>query len=277
MKIELIFVCYNRLAYTKLSLASLLTDPADEFSLTIWDNASTDGTQDYLSTLEDPRITRKVYSRKNVFMRGAAEECFDKSSADVVGVLGNDFLFTPGWTKILAQAHADVPEFGQISCWHLGPEYFDEARARHKIQSFGTHQVLRHPWTDGTGIVKLKTVRDYGVEGIGGTTYGLRLAREGYVNGFYFPLIYAEHMDYPWSDHYAYPGRLEEGIEKSVTYKKRGIRTIEDAKAWHQVVVRNILDDPWEVKYYLGWRKKLKGIRRRVNRILGRSQDWQGN
>jgi len=44
MTIDLVFVTHNRLEYTKLALASVLADPSEEFSLTIWDNASTDGT-----------------------------------------------------------------------------------------------------------------------------------------------------------------------------------------------------------------------------------------
>lgn len=43
MTIDLVFITYNRLDYTKLALASVLADPREDFSLTIWDNASTDG------------------------------------------------------------------------------------------------------------------------------------------------------------------------------------------------------------------------------------------
>jgi glycosyltransferase involved in cell wall biosynthesis len=262
MKIDLLFVSYNRLVYTKLALASVLADPSEEFFLTIWDNASTDGTREYLSSVEDPRIVRKVFSRENVRTYGAVKEVFSKSSADLVGIVSNDFLVTPGWTRILAKAHADVPELGKLSCWHLGPEFFDEARARHKIQMFGQHQVLRHPWTDGCGFVKLKTLRELGFGGIGrglgGTDFDRRMALRGYINGFYYPLIYVEHMDYPWSEHYAFSDRFEEALEMSATAKSHGIRTIDDAKAWHQVVVGNILDDPWDVKYCVSWRHKIR-------------------
>ena len=48
MGIDLVFITYNRLDYTKKSLASILADPTEEFNLYIWDNASTDGTREYL-------------------------------------------------------------------------------------------------------------------------------------------------------------------------------------------------------------------------------------
>ena len=122
MKIDLVFITYNRLDYTKLSLASVLADPTEEFALTIWDNASTDGTSEYLSSVKDPRIVEKVFSKDNVSLHGAVNYLFDKSSADLVGIIPNDFIVKPGWTRPLAQAHADIPELGMIGCWHFSPE-----------------------------------------------------------------------------------------------------------------------------------------------------------
>lgn len=48
MTICLVFISYNRLDYTKPAFASVLGEAREEFSLTIWDNASTDGTVEYL-------------------------------------------------------------------------------------------------------------------------------------------------------------------------------------------------------------------------------------
>jgi GT2 family glycosyltransferase len=268
MKIDLLFVSFNRLAYTRLSLQSILADSTEEFSLTLWDNASTDGTREYLESVEDPRIVRKVMSRANVRVDGAVAETITKSTADVVGFLANDFLFPAGWIRTLAQAHADIPELGQISCWHLGAEFFDETRARHKIQRFGRHQILRHPWTDGCGLIKLRTLRDVGFVGMGGTDFGIRVALKGYVNGFYVPPVCAEHMDYPWSKHFAFSDRLDEWLKASATAASHGIRCMADAKRWHNVVVSNILDDPWDVKHYVGWRHKVRRAKARLKRFF---------
>jgi glycosyltransferase involved in cell wall biosynthesis len=269
MTIGLVFITYNRLAYTKLALPALLGDLTEEFSLTIWDNASTDGTQEFLSSVGDPRIVEKVFSKENMGLRGAINHLFSNSSADLVGIVPNDLLVTPGWTRSLARAHADVPEFGLIGCWHLGKEYFDESRAKHKIQKFGDHRVLRHPWTGGAGgLVKLKAARECGMLQSSSTPgYWRQMALKGYVNGFYFPLIHVEHMDDPWSKHYAYSQRFQEWLETSVTAKYQGIRTFDDAKAWHQVVVSNILDDPWDVKYYVGWCSKLRRLKSKVAQL----------
>ena len=111
MTIDLVFLVYNRLGYTKLSLESLLADPTEEFSLTIWDNGSTDGTREYLEAADDPRIVRKVFAEENLRLHGAFNDVCSKSSADLVGIIPNDFIVVPGWTRPLAQAHSDVEMF----------------------------------------------------------------------------------------------------------------------------------------------------------------------
>jgi glycosyltransferase involved in cell wall biosynthesis len=218
MKIDLLFITYNRLFYTRQSLPALLADPSEEFSLTLWDNGSTDGTREYLTSVTDRRITRKVFSDDNIRLHGAINDIVRRSSADLMGVIPDDILMVPGWTRPLAAAHAEVAELGLIGCWHLGPEFFDEEKARHKIQTFGRHRILRHPWTGGgAGLVKLSIVRELGPLSSSATTdYWVQMALRGYVNGYYYPLIHVEHMDYPWSEHYAYADRPAEGIQNGV-------------------------------------------------------------
>ena len=172
MTIDLVFISYNRLEYTKLSLASLLADTTEEFSLTVWDNGSTDGTREYLESVNDPRVKRKVFSSQNVGLRGAVNDMFETSSADLVGIIPNDFLLTPGWTRPIAKAHADIPKLGMIGCWHYFLDDFDYRRAKHKIHSFNNHQIFRHPWTGGgAGLVKLASVKQFGLLEGNATTY----------------------------------------------------------------------------------------------------------
>ena len=269
MKIELLFLSYNRLHYTKISLPALLSDSTEQFSLTIWDNGSTDGTKEFLASIDDPRIISKVFSSENVKGISVLNKVFFNSSADLVGLIADDLLVTPGWTRPIAQAHADVPEFGMIACWHLGAEYFDEGKARNKIQKFGRHCVLRHPWTNGgVGLVKLKSLREMGHFDDDWGGYWIRMALKGYVNGYYFPLIYAEHMDYPWSKYYV-PVTNSDGVTVTgSTYASRGIHTIAEAKAWHQqVVLKSLLEGPWEPKHYVGWRGNLRNLRNRLRKL----------
>ncbi len=267
LDIELVFVAYNRLEYTRMTLASLLADPTEDFSLTIWDNGSKDGTAEFLAEAKDARIRERIFSKQNVYITGAANECFTRSKADLVGIIPDDFWLTPGWTRPLAEAHADVPEFGFVGCWHAGQEFFDGKRAAHKIQTFGRHKILRHPFTGGgAGLVKLKSWKECGpFDGISTPPCWIRMALKGYVNGFYVPPIFVEHMDYPWSKHHIRKGNLISEIRR-----RRGLSNEADIIRHHQWTVRALLDGPWDVKYYVGWRDKLRKLRFKVRWKLAR-------
>ena len=274
MRIDLLFLSCNRLHYLKHSIPALLADPTEEFALTIWDNASTDGSREFLEAVKDPRIVKKVLSPENVPPRLVLNQALEESSADLFGLVADDLLVTPGWSRILGTAHAEVPEFGRISCWHFAREEYDGQRARHKMQTFGRHQILRHPWTNGCGLSKLKAMRDVGLvrPGEAENDYWTRVALRGYVNGFYYPLVLVEHMDYPWSPHFAFADRFEEWLGQSSAARHNGIRAMGDAQAWHRMVIRNLLDEPWQVEQYVGWRALLKRGRHRIHRMLMHSR-----
>jgi glycosyltransferase involved in cell wall biosynthesis len=275
MAIDLVFITYNRLGYTKLALRSVLADPAEEFSLTIWDNGSTDGTAEYLKNeVRDPRIVDTVFCPTNAGQMAAVNEVWGRSRSDLVGKLDNDCLVTPGWTRKLAQAHHDIQSLGAIACWHYPLDEFDEQAARRagKIQSFGHHEILRHPWTCGTGLLlKRATYERFGTIRGGATTdYWLMLALAGYVNGFYYPLIPQEHMDDPRSPHSVV--RDDESLRKmyDITYTLRvkEIRTMKSRWARRRVVLRNLNRGPWQAERYTGWRGKVRRLAERCELAL---------
>jgi len=272
MTIDFIFLTHNRLDYTKLSLASVLADPTEDFSLTIWDNASTDGTVDYLrSQVKDPRIKKIVYSTGNVGQIVPANQVWGESRADLLGKLDNDCIVTPGWTKLLTQAHQEIRELGVVACWHFFPEDFVCERARHKIQQFGRHQILRHPWTCGTGLLfKRETFQRLGpLRGDGTTQFWLNMARAGYVNGFYYPLIYQEHMDDPRSPHNrSHSMSFEEAYRHTHGWKTGALHDIESYRALHERILDNLLTGSFDPKHYHRprWRRVLDRVKKSLVR-----------
>lgn len=275
MTIHLVFITYNRLAYTRLALPSVLGDPTEEFSLTIWDNASTDGTVEYLKNeVSDPRIADIIFSPENVGQTAVVNEVWSESKADLLGKLDNDCLVTAGWTRKLAEAHRDIDNLGVVACWHYPLDEFDEAAARKagKIQRFGNHRIVRHPWTCGTGLlVKRETFKKFGpFEGKGTTQYWLKIGLAGYVNGYYYPLIPQEHMDDPRSSHCMLTD--DESIRKfrdvSCVLRDNKIGSMEDRWKRRKDILKNVNSDPWDAGYYVSWRAKLKRAKAKMSRLL---------
>lgn len=277
MHISLVFVTHNRLEYTRLALASLLADAAEEFSLTLWDNGSTDGTRGYLRDgVKDPRIVEVVLSKENTGQTGAMNYAWSKTKADLVGKVDNDCLVTPGWTRILAQAHKDIAHLGAVACWHFFPEDFEFERAKHKIQTFNGHQIFRHPWVCGSGfIMKRSTYQEYGSweEGcdVGTTNYFLKMGLGGEINGWYYPLVLQEHMDDPLSPRCMIKDSESYRKFKKITFGLKSGRysDIAGRLRCRQAILRNLLYDPYDPRYYIGWRSKLRTIKNRIIKLIG--------
>ncbi|HLB73758.1 MAG TPA: glycosyltransferase family 2 protein [Sedimentisphaerales bacterium] len=280
MNVCIVLVTHNRLVYTRKTIARLLEDPQEQFDLYLWDNASNDETAEYLNDgVKDSRIKEVIISKENVGQTGAMNYAWSKTKTELIGKLDNDCLVTTGWTHILAGAHEDIDEFGALACWHYPLEEFDEKAARKmgKIQTFGNHQVLRHPWVCGSGfIMKRATYQEQGPWQVGcdvGTTYYFqRMALSGYINGFYYPLVLQEHMDDPKSRHCLVTDDDSLCEMYDVTYTLR-TNKIQDMKArWARrpLILNNLNSGTWDVKYYVGWRAKLRKARAKMRRLLER-------
>jgi len=279
MRVAIVVVTHNRLEYTKKTIARLLEDKNEEFDLYLWDNASDDNTPEYLKDgIDDPRVTEVFLSNENAGQVGGMNYVWGKTKAELVGKLDNDCLVTPGWTRILAQAHKDVPRLGAVACWHFFPQDFDYDLAKGKIQSFGEHRVFRHPWVGGTGfLMKRQTFLECGPwkggADVGTTYYFLQMALRGYINGWYYPLVFQEHMDDPMSEHSML--KTDQSIEElhDVTYtlRNRDIRTMRERLMWRDKVIKDLLCSPWEAKRHVGWRKKWQRAQAKLRRLCGKA------
>lgn len=273
----LVIVTHNRLDYTKKCLESVFKDNVSEFDLYIWDNASSDGTKEYLNELKDPRLKEIYFSEVNLGPTAAMNYFWKRSNTELVGKLDNDCLISPGWINILSQAHRDIERLGAVACWHFKKNDFDEKAAYKlgKIQKFNGHLIFRHPWVCGSGfIMKRKTYEKYGEWKIGvnvGTTeYFLKMALGGEINGWYYPFILQEHMDDPASEYTII--RNDEDIKKmyDVTYTLR-TKNIQNMKSrWERrkFVLDELNYGPWEAKWYIGYRGKLRRLQKKAKNIF---------
>jgi len=88
---DIILVCFNELEYTIKTIESLKKNTID-FDLIVIDNGSTDGTKEYLESINCKLISNET----NIGYTKAVNQGFELTTNDVV-LLNNDIVLTPDW------------------------------------------------------------------------------------------------------------------------------------------------------------------------------------
>lgn len=96
-RISLVIPVYNQVMHTMQCLESLLRLPEQAHELIIVNNASTDGTAQYLKGIKAHVITNAT----NLGCAKAWNQGIRASRGEVVGILSNDIVLTPGWMTAL--------------------------------------------------------------------------------------------------------------------------------------------------------------------------------
>jgi GT2 family glycosyltransferase len=112
---SIVIVTHNNLPFTKLCLASIAEHTGRrDYEVIIVDNASTDGTRAFLEqlvTLGAP--IRRVLNAQNESFARANNQGLGEARGDVLVLLNNDTIVTPGWLDRLI-AHAENDDVGLI-------------------------------------------------------------------------------------------------------------------------------------------------------------------
>ena len=107
--ISIVLATYNRAAHLRRAIASVLAQDGARFELIVVDDASTDGTRDYLATLADPRV-RVVLAERNLGPSGARNLGLNAASAEIVAFLDSDDAYRPGRLAVPLEAFAADPD-----------------------------------------------------------------------------------------------------------------------------------------------------------------------
>lgn len=92
--VSIVIPLYNQLKYTKLCLESLRSTLTVLPEIILVDNASTDGTADYLRTLSNIKV---ISNAENLGFAGGCNAGIRAASGEWVVVLNNDVIVAPGW------------------------------------------------------------------------------------------------------------------------------------------------------------------------------------
>ena len=92
--IAIVVLTHNRVHLIDKCVENVLLRTSDQTrEIVIWDNASTDGTADYLKTITDPRV-RVIRSEKNIGQNGYAR-AFRETTSPYMIELDDDVTNAP--------------------------------------------------------------------------------------------------------------------------------------------------------------------------------------
>lgn len=268
---------YNRAEYTRLSLEWLLSSATVDTRVWLWHNGTDEETlAEVESQLSHPSVHRFHHSVKNVKLRDPTNWILREGDSQFVAKVDDDCLVPDQWIQILMKAHEDEPNFGALGCWRFMDEDFDEPAARKKIRRFrGGHQVMCHPWVEGSGFLLKRECVDR-VGGLrdresGMTDYMIRIASKGWINGWYYPFLWQEHMDDPRAPHTRL--RTDGDIQKygPLSAWISDASTIEEWEQQLRDSAALLQHLPSDTSYYYPWRRSVRRfLQRRRRQFSGR-------
>lgn len=167
MKLLIVLVTYNRLAYTKRTLRALWDTIEVPYYLVVADNASTDGTKKYLEGLPARNRADKVIINPDNYYPGKAtnigwaEGLKDYPDATHLMRLDNDMHLEKGWDTLAESYFKAIPELGQLGLDH---EAIEHPKAALRVMEINGKKL--NPWpgcVGGPNIIRRK-IWDAGIK-----------------------------------------------------------------------------------------------------------------
>lgn len=269
--IDILMITYNRPEYSKLSLKRLLDTCDESMRVWVWHNGNDEGTLEVVqSFLDHPCFFKFHHSIENKKLSEPTNWLWTHAEGDFLSKVDDDCLMPQGWANVLRQAHTDVPEFGIIGCWNFPEEDFVPELANKKTRQFtGGHRLMQNCWTGGSGyLMKRECLKVNGLlrSAETFTDYCIKLAAKGWINGWYYPFLYQEHMDDPRSPNTLLNSDDDFKRHLPLTAGKFGVSSLQE---WEQLLRRDAIRQQTasiNPKLYIGWRGRLRRIRRRIRR-----------
>lgn len=265
---DVLMITHKRPGFTKMSLERLLESCDSHMRVFVWQNGNDLETIDVVRSFSShPRFARFHVNPENALLRVPTNWFWSESQADYFSKVDDDCLVPDGWGKALRQAHTLEPKFGIIATWLFYPEDFVPELASRKIREFGNGvQLMQHAFVQGSGyVMKRKVFQALGCikrkESF--TTYCIRAAYYGWINGWLFPFLHQDHMDDARSPNFSFNSDTAFLSSLSLSKKQFGIRSIAEAKEFSKRLARRAQEEIIDPRDFIGARALwLKALRR---------------
>jgi GT2 family glycosyltransferase len=162
--IPILFITYNRLGYTKKTLLHLLE--SQNCSVTIIDNASTDGTVEWLKELSKKKTYRMIRAKNLIFndcnlgVAGAMNQFFDRTkTSGWIGKVDNDTIVERDWAiKLIRKAQAVGADIIQAKHHIIPTVHSGGWSGLMKTLKGIDEETFETPFVGGSGIIFRRTI-----------------------------------------------------------------------------------------------------------------------
>lgn len=108
---SIVMLTFNQLDYTRLTIDSIRKHTKAPYELIVVDNASTDGTVEYLKAQRD---VRGVFNDENVGFPSGCNQGMEIAVGDYIVLLNNDVIVSDGWLTGLIECAGHSPKIGIV-------------------------------------------------------------------------------------------------------------------------------------------------------------------
>ncbi|MCL5267267.1 MAG: glycosyltransferase [Bacteroidetes bacterium] len=117
---SIVILTYNQLDYTKITIDSLRRHTKSPYEIIVVDNASSDGTVEYLKAQKD---IRAIFNEENLGFPAGCNQGIEIAKGDYIVLLNNDVVVTNDWLEGLiecSEADTRVGIVGPMTNWISG-------------------------------------------------------------------------------------------------------------------------------------------------------------
>ena len=134
MSIAVVVLTHSRVHLLRQCVENVLARASAETGeIVIWDNASTDGTWEYLESLGEARI-RTVRHARNIG-QSAYADAFGSTTSEYLVELDDDVIDAPpAWDRTLLEAFRRLPHVGFLAADLVDDEHDETAKARYRVR-----------------------------------------------------------------------------------------------------------------------------------------------
>jgi GT2 family glycosyltransferase/2-polyprenyl-3-methyl-5-hydroxy-6-metoxy-1,4-benzoquinol methylase/glycosyltransferase involved in cell wall biosynthesis/Flp pilus assembly protein TadD len=108
---SIVILTYNQLDYTKITIDSIRRHTKNPYEIIVIDNASSDGTVEYLEAQKD---IRAVFNEENLGFPAGCNQGMEIAKGDYVVLLNNDVIVSDNWLEDLIECAESSSQIGIV-------------------------------------------------------------------------------------------------------------------------------------------------------------------